>query len=109
MKYLPLVLIVLLLAAAILYTSRLRRRAAKQDVGLRERLGVGSRVMTTSGLYGVIRSVDEDRDTVSLEIADGVAVTWALAALRDAESLPDRYRGAAADPPGSDGGGAQPG
>jgi preprotein translocase subunit YajC len=107
-KYLPVVLILLLLGGAILYTSRMRRRAAEQDVGLRERLRVGSRVMTTSGLYGVIRSIDERQDTVALEIAAGVTVTWARAALRDAESLPDRYRDAAADPPTADGDGVAP-
>jgi hypothetical protein len=50
--------------------------------------------MTTSGLYGVIRSIDGQNDTVELEIAPGVTVRWAFPALRDAESLPDRYRGA---------------
>jgi preprotein translocase subunit YajC len=93
-NWLPFVAIVLLLGGAMLFTSRQRQRAAAREAGLRERLHVGSNVMTTSGLYGVIRSIDEQTDTVELEIAPGVSVRWAFAALRDAESLPDRYRGA---------------
>jgi hypothetical protein len=33
-------------------------------------------------------------DTVLLSIAPGVEVTWALAALREADELPEQYRGA---------------
>lgn len=95
MNWLPLVAIFVLLGGAMLFTSRQRQRAAAQEAGLRDRLHVGSSVMTTSGLYGVIRSVDKQSDTVELEIAPGVTVRWTFAALRDAESLPDRYRGAA--------------
>ena len=95
MNWLPLVAIFVLLGGAMLFTSRQRQRAAAQEAGLRDRLHVGSSVMTTSGLYAVIRSIDEQSDTVELEIAPGVTVRWTFAALRDAESLPDRYRGAA--------------
>ena len=99
MKYLPVILMALLLGGAIVYTARLRQRAMVQDAGLRDRLTVGSRVMTTSGLYGVITAIDDEQDTVSLQIADGVVVTWTRPALRDAEALPERYRGAAGDEP----------
>ena len=95
MNWLPLVAILILLGGAMLFISRQRQRAAVQEAGLRDRLHVGSSVMTTSGLYGVIRSIDKQSDTVELEIAPGVTVRWTFAALRDAESLPDRYRGAA--------------
>jgi hypothetical protein len=36
--------------------------------------------------------VDDEDDTVQLAIAPGVEVKWARAALRDAASLPERYR-----------------
>lgn len=99
MKYLPIVILVVVLGGMILFTSRQRQRAAAQGASLRERLQVGSTVMTTSGLYGVIMAMDEPSDTVELSIAPGVTVRWAFAALRDAESLPDRYRNAATQPP----------
>ena len=95
MNWLPFVAVAVVFGGAMLFTSRQRQRAAAQRAGLRERLRVGSNVMTTSGLYGVIRSIDEQNDTVELEVAPGVTLRWAFAALRDAESLPDRYRGAA--------------
>ena len=50
---------------------------------------VGTRVMTTSGMYGTITSVDAGNDggqadSVVIEIAPGVEVQWALAAVREA-------------------------
>jgi preprotein translocase subunit YajC len=98
-KFLPLVIFAVLLGGMLFYVSRQRQRAAVQEASLRERLRVGSAVMTTSGLYGVIHALDEGGDTAELTIAPGVTVTWAFAALRDAQSLPDRYRGGVQAPP----------
>ncbi len=56
-----------------------------------ERIGVGTEVMTTSGLYGTVVGRHDD-GTVTLSIAPGVEVKWALAALRDAASVPTQYR-----------------
>ena len=46
--------------------------------------------MTTSGLYGTV--VGATTTAPSAVIAPGVEVKWALAALRDAPSLPPQYR-----------------
>jgi preprotein translocase YajC subunit len=75
-NWLPFVAIAVLLGGAMLFTSRQRQRAAAQQAGLRERLRVGSNVMTTSGLYGVIRSIDEQNDAVELEIAVDTPSFW---------------------------------
>jgi preprotein translocase subunit YajC len=92
---LPLIVLALLLLAMLLFTRRNRERAASQQAKLRERITFGSQVMTTSGLYGTVTSVNGD-DTVQLSIAPGVEVKWAIAALRDVESLPNQYREALA-------------
>lgn len=102
MNFVPLIIIVVLLAGGFIVMQRQRQKAAGQEAALRERLRVGSPVMTTSGLYGVIAEIDPDDDTVQLTIASGVTVKWAFAALRDVESLPDRYRRPVARPPGDD-------
>lgn len=102
MNFLPLIIIVVLLAGAFIVMQRQRQKAAGQESDLRERLRVGSKVMTTSGLYGVVADIDESDDTVQLTIATGVTVKWAFAALRDVESLPDRYRRPVTPPPGDD-------
>jgi preprotein translocase subunit YajC len=88
---LPLIVLALLLLAMLLFTRRNRERAASQQAKLRERITFGSQVMTTSGLYGTVTGLNGD-DTVQLSIAPGVEVKWAIAALRDVESLPNQYR-----------------
>ena len=82
-------------------TRRNRERAAAQQTKMRERIGFGTDVMTTSGLYGTVVGVNPD-DSVQLSIAPGVEVKWAIAALRDVESLPTQYRKGAE--PDGDGG-----
>jgi len=73
------------------FTRRNRERATAQQAKFRERIGFGTEVMTTSGLYGTVTGVNPD-DSVQLSIAPGVEVKWAVAALRDIESLPNQYR-----------------
>jgi preprotein translocase subunit YajC len=90
-SYLPFVLVVLLFLVLILVSSRNRRRAAAQNASRSDRLTVGTEVMTTSGLYGTIVARNSD-DTVLLRVAPNVEVKWALAALRDAESLAPPFR-----------------
>jgi preprotein translocase subunit YajC len=88
---LPLILLAVLLLAMLLFTRRNRERAATQQSKLRERITFGTDVMTTSGLYGTVVGMNDD-DTVQLSIAAGVEVKWAIAALRDVESIPNQYR-----------------
>lgn len=54
-----------------------RRQRAMQD--LQGALGVGDEIMTTSGMFGVVASLDEE--TVRLVIADGVTVKVVRAAV----------------------------
>jgi preprotein translocase subunit YajC len=89
--FLPFLIFVLVVGGLLVFSARARRRQAQQAVEQSERIGVGSEVMTTSGLYGTVVGRNPD-DTVLLSIAPGVEVKWALAALRDIASLPPRYR-----------------
>jgi preprotein translocase subunit YajC len=78
--------------------NKRRRQLAHEMVRL-DAISFGDQVMTTSGLYGTVVGRNDD-GTVQLAIAPGVEVKWALAALRDPESLPDQYRkGFAGGPP----------
>ena len=88
---LPLILLVVLVLAMFVFTRRNRERAMAQQAKFRERIGFGTEVMTTSGLYGTVTGMNPD-DSVQLSIAPGVEVKWAVAALRDIESLPNQYR-----------------
>jgi len=80
-----------LLAIFVGVSMRNRRRQIAEEMVRVSRIDVGTDVMTTSGLYGTVVSRNDD-GTVILSIAPGVEVKWALAALRDAESLSETYR-----------------
>ena len=88
---LTLIVLVVAFAGMLAFTSRARRRQAERAEAQAAQLTVGSEVMTTSGLYGTIVARNED-DSVQLAVAPGVEVRWALAALRDVASLPQRYQ-----------------
>jgi preprotein translocase subunit YajC len=90
-QLLPLIILAAILAAMVAYTRRNKQRAAAADSARRQQLGPGSEVMTTSGLYATVVRMNSD-DTALVSIAAGVEVRWAIAALRAAEELPQRYR-----------------
>jgi preprotein translocase subunit YajC len=105
-QILPLLLLAALLVAMMLISRRNKQRIATADSLRRERITTGSEVMTTSGLYGTVVSVNPD-GTALLSIAPGVEVRWTIAALREVEELPAQYRepiaGAAEQPSRADG------
>jgi preprotein translocase subunit YajC len=88
---LPYLVIFALLAIFVGISLRNRRRQMAEEMVRVSRIDVGTEVMTTSGLYGTVVARHDD-GTVLLSIAPGVEVKWALAALRDAESLSETYR-----------------
>lgn len=99
-SFIPFVVFVVVIVGLLAFSTRARRRQAQLQLDRAEKIRVGTEVMTTSGLYGTVVARNDD-DSVLLAIAPGVEVRWALAALRDLESLPREYRpehdGAGAD------------
>ena len=81
---LPLLLLALAFAVLVVLPMRARARMAQQTQQLQHSLEVGTDVMTTSGVYGRIVSLGED--TVDLEVAPGVVITWARAAIGQVRS-----------------------
>ena len=102
--YWPYLVVLVLLFGLLMLSMRNRRRQAAAELVRAEQITFGTEVMTTSGLYGTVLAKNED-GTVQLAIAPGVEVRWALAALRDASSLPQQYRQGigGAEQDGSDG------
>jgi preprotein translocase subunit YajC len=82
MDLIPLLLMFVLLGGMMYFMTRRQRRAQEQQATLQNSLGVGDRVMTTSGLYGTVIDA-EDGTTVTLEIAPGVETEWLRAAVRE--------------------------
>jgi preprotein translocase subunit YajC len=92
MHWLPYLLPLALLFALFVFGQRKRRQQAALEAERIGQIGFGDDVMTTSGLYGTVVGRNDADGTAQLAIAPGVEVKWALAALRDAKSLPDQYR-----------------
>jgi preprotein translocase subunit YajC len=90
-SFIPFLVFIVVIVGLLAFSARARRRQAQVQLDRAERITVGSEVMTTSGLYGTVVARNDD-DTVQMSIAPGVEVRWALAALRDVESLPRQYR-----------------
>lgn len=88
---LPFLIFIVVIIGLLLFAARARRRQAQAQLDRAERIGVGTEVMTTSGLYGTVVARNDD-ETVLMSIAPGIEVKWALAALRDLSDLPMQYR-----------------
>lgn len=91
MNYWPYLVMLVVLGGLLMFSVRNRRRQLAEEMVRISRITFGDEVMTTSGLYGTVVGRNDD-GTVQLAIAPGVEVKWALAALRDARSLPEQYR-----------------
>jgi preprotein translocase subunit YajC len=101
-------LLIVMVGAMLFFSTRKQRRAAQEAQKLQTSLQPGDRVMTTSGLYGTIASVD-DEATIDIEIAPGVVTTWLRAAVREkvnpvieeAEEDTDEAEAVAGEPAGT--------
>ena len=71
----------LLLVGLYLLAIRPQRARARALAEVRSRLGTGVRVMTTAGIHATVAEVDGPDGTVLLEIAPGVHVRFASAAI----------------------------
>lgn len=89
---LPLIILLPLVLLILRQRKQQREFLAQQD-----RLAVGARIMTTAGLYGTVTRIDDD--TMQLEVAPGLTVTWAKAAIGRIVTEP-AAAGATASEPG---------
>jgi preprotein translocase subunit YajC len=78
---LPLLVLALAFFVLIVLPMRTRNRQLQATRRMQAGLAVGTEVMTTSGLFG--RVVGLTDDTVDLEVAPGVVVRWARAAIAE--------------------------
>lgn len=76
---LTLLLLALPLAFIYFFMVRPTQRRTRAAQELSDSLTVGQQVMTTSGLYGVVAGIDDDR--VRLAVADGVTLEFSRRAV----------------------------
>lgn len=74
-------LLVLALLVPMFLGIRRQKKEMAKTVELQDSLAVGDRVLTTSGLHGLIDGLTET--TVDLEIAPGIITTWSRVVVRE--------------------------
>lgn len=83
----PLIWVVLLAGVFYLMIIRPNRNRQRAQQQMSERLGIGTRVMTTSGLFAEVVGFDDD--AILLETAPGVTMRWTKAAVARILTEPD--------------------
>jgi preprotein translocase subunit YajC len=101
-QYFPLILLALAFVLLIFLPARQRKKMQEKQQNLQNSLGIGSPVMTTSGLHATVARLGDT--TVDLEIAPGVVVTFARQAILEVRSP----AAPPADVPGDDTPGSRP-
>ncbi len=71
LSFAPLIFLVLVFYFFIL---RPQQKKAKQESEMRQALKVGDKVLTTSGIFGVLSKIEDEKGIVVLEISKGVNV-----------------------------------
>ena len=95
----PLIWVVLLAGVFYLMIIRPTRNRQRAQQQMTERLGVGARVMTTSGLFAEVVGFDDD--SILLETAPGVTMRFAKAAVARILPEPDDEDDSEVDEPDS--------
>jgi preprotein translocase subunit YajC len=83
-QYFPIVLIALFAVVLFVLPARQRKRVQARAQALQESLDIGTPVMTTAGLHANVAAIGDD--TIDLEIAPGVVVTFARQAILEVRS-----------------------
>ena len=94
-SFLPLLLIGVVFYFLLIRPQNQRRRAQME---MQSSVEVGDEIVTTAGIYGTITEIDDDYGIVTVEVAPGVEMRFARAAvasrLADDEEFEDEVEGA---------------
>jgi preprotein translocase subunit YajC len=74
-------MVIVVIGGMYLFLIRPQQRRAREMQQMQSGLGVGDEIMTGSGLYGTVSEIDEDEGLIALEIAPGIVVKMARAAV----------------------------
>ena len=67
-------MIVAMFAIVYFFMIKPQRKRQKEIENFRKSLAIGSKVITASGVYGVVKSLNEGMPYLTIEIAKGVTV-----------------------------------
>ncbi len=68
------IMIVAMFAIVYFFMIRPQRKRQKEIENFRKSLAIGSRVITASGVYGTVKSLNEGEPYLTIEIAKGVTI-----------------------------------
>lgn len=72
--WMNIVMIILMIAIFYFFMIRPQSKRQKELQKARDAMKTGDQVITTGGLYGVIKNIDVAKGQVQIEIADGIKV-----------------------------------
>ena len=70
----PLIMIVLFIAIMYIFMIRPQQKRQKEIQNFRNSITIGQAVVTAGGIYGVVKQIDENDNTLMIEIANGVRI-----------------------------------
>ena len=73
-QYSGLLMIVALFAIMYFFMIRPQQKRQKEIQNFRNSITVGQAVVTAGGIYGVVKQIDENDNTLMVEIANGVRI-----------------------------------
>ena len=73
-QYSGLLMIVALFAIMYLFMIRPQQKRQKEIQNFRNGITVGQAVVTAGGIYGVVKQIDENDNTLMIEVANGVRI-----------------------------------
>ncbi|MBQ9525931.1 MAG: preprotein translocase subunit YajC [Bacteroidaceae bacterium] len=73
-QYSGLLMIVALFAIMYFFMIRPQQKRQKEIQNFRNSITVGQAVVTAGGIYGVVKSIDENDNTLMIEVANGVRI-----------------------------------
>lgn len=75
------IMMVILFAIVYFFMIRPQNKRQKEITKFRNALTVGQDVITIGGIYGVVKGVNEEEGTITLEVASGVKMTFSKDAI----------------------------
>ena len=73
-QYSGILMIVALFAIMYFFMIRPQQKKQKEIQNFRNSITVGQAIVTAGGIYGVVKQINEDDNTLMIEIANGVRI-----------------------------------
>ena len=75
------IMMVVLFAIVYFFMIRPQNKKQKEIQKFRNALSIGDEVVTIGGIFGTVKHIDDDENTITLEVATGVKMKFAKEAI----------------------------